>query len=130
MGDEQKERRSDQRIFFSVEDEVKGTFTFPDFHKGSLTGTVINLSESGVGLVLSKKDEMTKKIRKGDYLILTQLNGIKDLESLSNIKAEIKWILDNPTLGFFGCGCEFYDVPEHMREAIQTFIDMWITEKL
>ena len=130
MGDEKKERRGVQRIFFSVEDEVKGMFTFPDFQKGPLTGTIINLSESGVGLVLSKKDEITKKIRKGDYLILTQLNGIKDLESLSNIKAEIKWILDNPTLGFFGCGCEFHDVPEPMREAIQTFIDMWLTEKL
>ena len=130
MGDEHKERRRAQRIFFSVEDEVKGTFTFPDFHKGSLTGIVVNLSESGIGLVLSKKDETTKKIRKGDYLILTQLNGIKDLESLSDIKAEIKWILDNPTLGFFGCGCEFHDVPEPMRKAIQTFIDMWLTEKL
>jgi c-di-GMP-binding flagellar brake protein YcgR len=130
MGDEKKERRGVQRIFFSVEDEVKGMFTFPDFQKGPLTGTIINLSESGVGLVLSKKDEITKKIRKGDYLILTQLNGIKGLESLSNIKAEIKWILDNPTLGFFGCGCEFHDVPEPMREAIQTFIDMWLTEKL
>ena len=130
MGDGKKERRGVQRIFFSVEDEVKGMFTFPDFQKGPLTGTIINLSESGVGLVLSKKDEITKKIRKGDYLILTQLNGIKGLESLSNIKAEIKWILDNPTLGFFGCGCEFHDVPEPMREAIQTFIDMWLTEKL
>jgi c-di-GMP-binding flagellar brake protein YcgR len=130
MGDGKKERRGVQRIFFSVEDEVKGTFTFPDFQKGSITGTVINLSESGVGLVLSKKDEITKKIKKGDYLILSQLNGIKDLESLSNIKAEIKWILDNPTLGFFGCGCEFHEVPEPMREAIQTFIDMWLTEKL
>jgi c-di-GMP-binding flagellar brake protein YcgR len=128
MGDEKKEKREAQRIFFSVEDDVKGTFISPDSQKGSLTGAVINLSESGVGLVLSKDE--TKKIRKGDYLILTQLNGIKGLEALTNIKAEIKWILDNPALGFVGCGCEFHDLPEPMREAIQTFIDSWSLEKI
>jgi hypothetical protein len=87
------------------------------------------LSESGVGLVLSK-DETTRKIKKGDYLILTELNGIKGLESVANIKAEIKWILDNQALGFVGCGCEFHDLPEPMREAIQTFIDSWSLEKI
>jgi hypothetical protein len=128
MGDEKKEKREAQRIFFSVEDDVKGTFISPDSQKGSLTGAVINLSESGVGLALSKDE--TKKIGKGDYLILTQLNGIKGLEALTNIKAEIKWILDNPALGFVGCGCEFHDLPEPMREAIQTFIDSWSLEKI
>ena len=128
MGDEKKEKRGAHRIFFSVEDEVKGTFTFPDPQKGSLTGAIINLSESGVGLVLSKDE--TKKIGKGDYLTLTQLNGIKGLESLINIKTEIKWILDNPELGFVGCGCEFHDLPEPMKEAIQTFIDSWFVEKI
>lgn len=129
MGDEKKERRECQRVFFSVEDEVKGTFSFSGFQRGSLTGAIINLSESGVGLVLSK-DETTKKLGKGDYITLTQLNGIKGLESLSDIKTEIKWILDNQTLQFIGCGCAFHDIPEPMREAIQTFIDTWLSEKL
>jgi c-di-GMP-binding flagellar brake protein YcgR len=129
MGNGKKERRGGQRIFFSVEDEVKGTLSFPDVQKDLLTGTIVNLSASGVGLILSK-DETTKKIGKGDHVILTQLNGIKGLESVTNIKTEIKWILDDPALGFMGCGCEFHDVPEPMREAIQTFIDMWLAEKL
>jgi c-di-GMP-binding flagellar brake protein YcgR len=128
MWDEKQERRRFQRVFFAVEDEVKGTFIFTDLHKDSIICAVINLSESGIGLVLSK-DEKIKSLRKGDYLILTQLNGIKDLESLSNIKAEIKWILDNQELGFVGCGCEFHDVPESMKETIRTFIDSWSLEK-
>ena len=127
MREGQQDRRRFQRIFFAVEDDVKGTFIAPDSQQGSLTGAVINLSESGVGLALSKDE--TKTRRKGDYLILTQLNGIKGLEALTNIKAEIKWILDNPTLGFVGCGCEFHDLPEPMREAIRTFIDTWSLEK-
>ena len=129
MRDEKQERRRFQRVFFAVEDDVKGTFVFADVQKGSLTATVTNLSKAGVGLVLSK-NETTKRIREGDYLILAQLKGIKGLESLANIKAEIKWILDNPELGFVGCGCEFHDVPESMREAIHTFIDSWSLEKI
>jgi hypothetical protein len=129
MWDEEQERRKFQRIFFAVEDEVKGTFAFADVQKGSLTATVINLSESGVGLALSK-NETTKKIREGDHLIMTQLNGIKGLESLANIKAEIKWIMINPSFGFVGCGCEFHDVPKPMRELIKTFIDAWSVEKI
>ena len=129
MGDEKKEKREGKRIFFSVEDEVKGTFTFAGFQRGALTGAIVNLSESGVGLIL-RKDETTKKLGKGDYLILNQLNGIKGLEFVSDIKTEIKWILDSPTLKFIGCGCEFHEVPESMREAIQTFIDTWLIEKL
>ena len=122
MWDEKKERRRFQRVFFAVEDEVKGTFAFADVQKGSLTATVINLSESGIGLALSK-DETTKQIREGDHLILTELNGIKGLESLANIKAEIKWVLDDPSLEYVGFGCEFYDVPESMRKSLQTFVD-------
>lgn len=129
MGAEKRERRGGQRIFFSVEDEVTGTFTYPDSQEASITGTIVNLSESGVGFILGK-DETTKTPGKGDQVILTQLKGIKGLESLSNIKTEIKWILDNPALGFIGCGCEFHDVPEPMREAMQTFIDTWLVEKL
>jgi hypothetical protein len=128
MGDEKKERGGGQRIFFSVEDDVKGTFTCSDFQEVSITGTIVNLSESGVGLILSK-DETTKKLGKGDYLILNQLKGIKGLESLADITTEIKWILDNPSLIFIGFGCEFHDIPEPMREAIQTFIDTWLIER-
>lgn len=126
MVDEKKERRGSQRIFFSIEDGIQGTFASPDFHKGSLKASIINLSESGLGLALSKDEQ--KGIEKGDRVILTQINGIEGLESLANIEAEIKWILDNPSLGFIGCGCEFNDIPESMRDAIRTFVYAWNME--
>ena len=128
MWEGKQDRRRFQRIFFAVEDDVKGTFISQHSQQGLLTAVIINLSESGIGLLLSK-NETTKKLGKGDHLILTQLNGIKELESLTNIKAEIKWMMENPDLGFIGCGCEFHDVPKPMRKALQTFIDVWSLEK-
>jgi c-di-GMP-binding flagellar brake protein YcgR len=123
MVDEKKEKRRYQRIFFSIEDSIKGSFAFSDHQKGLLTANIINISEGGLGLALSK--DKKDRINKGDYVILTHIMGIQGLESLTNVEAEIRWILDNPSLGFIGCGCEFLNVPESQRDAIRIFIDSW-----
>lgn len=127
MVDKEKQRRRFQRIFFSLEDRIKGTFVFSDLQKGILTAYIINVSEGGVGLVLSKDGK--ERIGKGEHLILTQIKGNKKLELLINVEAEIKWVLDNPSLDFIGFGCEFLNVSEPMRDAIRTFIDAWRKEK-
>jgi c-di-GMP-binding flagellar brake protein YcgR len=128
MGDEIKERRKFQRVFFSIEDGIHGTFAFSDPQKGSLMATIINLSEGGLAITLSK--DKGEKIGIGDHVILTRVKGIQGLESLANIKAEIKWILDNPSLEDIGCGCEFLDMPTSMRGAIQRFVNSWHAEKI
>ncbi|MCJ7662801.1 MAG: PilZ domain-containing protein [Desulfobacterales bacterium] len=123
MVDEKKERRTSHRCFFSIEDGVKGIFAFLDLQKGLLVAHIINLSEGGLGLALSK--DKKNKVAKGDRVILTHITGIQGLESLINVDAEIKWILDNPSFEFIAFGCEFFDFPEPMRDAIGTFIDSW-----
>ena len=129
MGDAKKERRNFQRIFFSIDDGIKGKFIISNLQTelDLLTANVINLSEGGLALTISK--DRGKKIKIGDHIILTEVTGIKNLEFLANIEAEVKWILHNPSLEFVGFGCEFNDVPESMREAIKTFIDAWFIEK-
>jgi hypothetical protein len=122
MADETNERRRFQRIFFSIEDGVKGILAFSDHQRGLLVTHIINIGEGGLGLAVSadKKD----KIAKRDQVILTHITGIQGLEFLTNVDAEIKWILENSSLeGFIVCGCEFLDVPEPMRDAIGIFID-------
>jgi hypothetical protein len=123
-----EEKRRFHRIFFSLTDGVAGTFTFVNLIKGTLTAYIINLSEGGVGLVHPKeKDE--KKIEKGEALVLTQISGIQGLEPLINIEAEIKWVLDNPSLEFFGFGCEFVRMPESMHTYLRGFIASWNSGK-
>ena len=124
MVDEEKENRRFQRIFFSIEDGIKGIIAFSDHQRGLLVAHIINIGEGGLGLAVStdKKD----KIVKGDQIILTHITGMQGLESLVNVDAEIKWILENPSLEeFVVFGCEFLDVPEPMRDAIGIFIDSW-----
>ncbi|OGP53336.1 MAG: hypothetical protein A2Y65_05455 [Deltaproteobacteria bacterium RBG_13_52_11] len=124
---EGKERRRFQRIFFSLEEGVKGTFAFSDLQKGVLTARIINVSEDGLGLTISKDEK--KRIDKGDHLILSHITGIKGLESLINVEAEIKWILDYPALDRIGIGCEILNPPEAVRKKIRTFIDSLSMEK-
>jgi len=124
MVDETNERRRFQRIFFSIEDGVKGILAFSDHQRGLLVAHIINIGDGGLGLAVSK--DKKGKIAKGDQIILTHITGIQGLESLINVDAEIKWILDNPSLEeFVVFGCEFLDVPEPMRDAIGIFIDSW-----
>jgi hypothetical protein len=124
MVDEKKERRRFQRIFFSIEDGIKGILAFLDLQKGLLVAHIINISEGGLGLAVSK--DKKDKIANGDQVILTHITGIEGLESLINVDAEIKWILDNPSLEeFVVIGCEFLDLPEPMRDAIGIFMDSW-----
>jgi len=123
MVEETIERRKSQRCFFSIEDGVKGIFAFLDLQKGLLVAHIINISEGGLGLALNK--DKKNRIAQGDRVILTHITGIQGLESLINVDAEIKWIMDNPSLEFVGLGCAFLDVPEPMRDIIETFIDSW-----
>jgi hypothetical protein len=121
MVDEEKEKRRFQRIFFSIEDGIKGIIAFSDYQRGLLVAHIINIGEGGLGLAVStdKKD----KIAKRDQVILTHVTGIQGLESLVNVDAEIKWILENPSLEYILFGCEFFDLPEPMKDAIGIFID-------
>jgi c-di-GMP-binding flagellar brake protein YcgR len=127
MVQDEKERRRFHRVFFTLEEGIKGTLAFSDLQQGLLTVHIINLSEGGLGLVLGKAEK--EKIRKGYQVILTHIKGIQGLEPLVNVKAEIKWILDNPSLEFMGFGCEFINLPESMRDAIRTFIDAHARER-
>lgn len=121
MFDATQERRKYQRIFFSIEDGIKGIFAFTDHHKGLLTASIINISEGGLGLALSK--DKKNSIAQGDYVILSHITGVEGLEPLTNVEVEIKWIVDSPSLEFLGFGCEFLAVSESMKEAIRLFID-------
>ncbi len=126
MVDEEKEKRRFQRIFFSIEDGIKGIIAFLNHQRGLLVAHIINIGEGGLGLAVGK--DKKDKIAKGDQVILTHITGIQGLESLVNVDAEIKWILENPSLEYVLFGCEFLDVPEPMKDAIGIFIDSWPAE--
>jgi PilZ domain len=121
MGEEDKERRRFQRIFFSIEDGVKSILAFSDPQRGLLVAYIINIGEGGLGLAVSK--DKKEKIVKGNRVIMTHITGVAGLESLVNVDAEIKWILENPSLEYVLFGCEFLDIPQHMKDAVGTFID-------
>jgi len=127
MFDEKQERRRHQRIFFSIEDGIKGIFAFSDHQRGLLTASIINISEGGLGLALSK--DKKDRIAQRDYVILSHITGIQGLEPLTNVEAEIKWIVDNPSLEFLGFGCEFLNATESVKDAIRLFMNTRYRDK-
>ena len=128
MVDEKKERRRFQRIFFSLKDEIIGIFSFPDLQRGVLKAHIINISEGGMGLALTKDEK--NRIKKGDRVTLSQIRGINGLEPLIHVEAEIRWILDDPPLELIGFGCEFLNVTDSLQDTLRIFIDSWYRLKM
>jgi hypothetical protein len=126
MADGINERRRFQRIFFSIEDGIKGIIAFSDHRRGILVAHIINIGEGGLGLAVSK--DKKGNIAKGDQIILTHITGMQDLEFLINVDAEIKWLMEDQSLEFVVFGCKFRNIPEPMTAAIGTFIDSWPTK--
>jgi c-di-GMP-binding flagellar brake protein YcgR len=116
MGDEQ---RVYKRVEFGIEDGFIGVLTFRTDEK--LTAMIVNLSGGGLRLAVTKDD--TQRITIGDILFLERIIGAANLEFLSNIIAEIRWIKDIGLDGYFAAGCEFQKMHDQTRGQLIRFVE-------
>ena len=114
-----QDRRKNKRIFLTNEDGIEGVFKFPD--KEPITTNIMNLSSGGLQFVLDRKQ--VEKIAKGDYLQLEKIKGNEDLDFLSDIKLEVKWILDLQFFEHAGIGCEYKDASNNVVELMEKFVE-------
>ena len=120
-----REKRKFNRIPFSYNDNIIGSFTHPG-RRNKIKAHILNLSIQGLYFTLNKNDE--KMIEKGDKLILLEIKGIKNQDFIFNIEMEINRVLDYMELEHFGYGCQFIVVPESSKKQIRTFLEMWYLE--
>lgn len=120
-----REKRKFNRIPFSYNDNIIGTFTHPG-RRNKIKAHILNLSIQGLYFTLKKDDE--KMIEKGDKLILLEIKGIKNQDFIFNIEMDINRVLDYAELEHFGYGCQFIIVPESSKKQIRRFLEMWYLE--
>jgi len=87
----------------------------------TLVTPLIKSGESGIGV--NFKDKETPDLNEGDHIVLQEIQGIEGLTCISEIKAEIKWVLKYPHSGDVLCGCEFIDISIATQKKIQQFVD-------
>jgi len=64
-----------------------------------------------------------KEISTDDRLTLREIKGTKNLDFISNVELEIKWIADHQSLKHIGVGGEFLNISEEIRQQIDQFVD-------
>ena len=121
------ERRQFKRVLFTVEDGIIGTLTLPGNKHEKITAQVINISEGGICLTF--KPILNQKIKEGDRLLLTSLQGSQSKQLIINVDAEIKWISENELSNKIGTGCEFIDLLADEQKHINDMIEFWYLQK-
>lgn len=115
-------RRRFERIFFSAEDRITGSFSLADFSVYS-DAAVMDLSVGGIRLTIGK-DEFSH-LKEGERLRLIQLEGAFGLEHISHIEMEVRWVLSHPSLNHIGVGCHFLNPTPEVTEHIRVFMASW-----
>jgi c-di-GMP-binding flagellar brake protein YcgR len=87
----------------------------------SIAVNIINMSAGGLHFFLPRGS--FKRISCGDHLTLREIKGTKNLKFISNVKLEVKWIAEHPSLKHVGLGCQFLNISEKTRQQIDQFVD-------
>lgn len=122
-----EDRRQYERILFSSSDNIKGTFTFPDFQDQTLEVNVMNIGEGG--LCCSYKKDPIQKIKKGDRLILRSIDGYPPLAFLMDVDAIVRWCFENDFFDHIEFGIEFMEIDEEQLDQLQEFVESWDEEE-
>lgn len=117
-----KERRRFKRVAIPVDEGILGFIISPRLIADeSIEVKIIDLSAGGLHFFLHRSS--FKEISTGDHLILREIKGTNNLDFISNIELEVKWIADHQALKHVGLGCEFLHISDEIRQQIDQFVD-------
>ena len=116
------ERRQFRRVAIPADDGIVGFISSPRLiADDSIAVNIIDLSAGGLHFILPRGS--FKEISTDDHLTLKEIKGTKNLDFISNVELEIKWIADHQSLKHIGLGCEFLNISEEIRQQIDQFVD-------
>jgi len=122
-----EDRRKFKRILFSVEDEVAGVVSLSESDDDAMAFKIADFSAGGLRFLIQKVD--WGEIKKGDTLLLQTINGKSQLNFISDLQIEVKWIMDDPVFRHVMIGCEFSDISDTDRERIEQFVESALQER-
>jgi c-di-GMP-binding flagellar brake protein YcgR len=80
------------------------------------------LSAGGLMLALSKAK--LEQVKIGDRMHLKSLSGTVQLNFLSDIYIEIRWIKESDSPGYMSVGCELLNLSNSLKEQVIKFVDI------
>ncbi len=114
-------RRRFKRILFSAEEEVTGIISLSESDDETAAFKIADLSGGGLRFLTQKID--SGEVKSGDTLILKTIDGKSQLDFVSDLQLEVRWIMDDPRLEHAMIGCEFSGISDSDRERIEQFVE-------
>lgn len=112
--------RNDKRILFAREDDITAQVYLPKKPKKAILAFILNISEGGVGLLISR--EKVKKLKPGDTIVLKWLMTPKPLDTIDYAEVNIKNILRDEKLEYANLNCQFSHLPPETQKRIRQFV--------
>ena len=115
------ERRKYKRIVFSAKDEVTGVITWPEFGEKPFTYRISDIGAGGMRFILTK-DNSPEIISFNDTLQLVKINGKSQLEFVSGVQLEVRWVIEHDMFEHMVIGCEFVNMAADVQKQIDDFV--------
>ena len=116
------EKRKFKRIVFSASDEVMGVVTWPEVGDQPFTYRVSDIGAGGMRFILTK-DTAPQIIDFNDTLHLRQIKGMSQLEFISGVEMEVRWVIEHEMFEHIVIGCEFVKIAEDVQKQIDDFVE-------
>lgn len=123
MSGEFTERRQYTRMYFSAEDGIVSSFTVPGLEEENFSGVVMDISEGGMCLSIAMENRVA--ISEGGSLLIRRFMGTPKLQSIVDVAASVRWIIELEGLKNITVGCEFLNLIPDYKELINKFINSW-----
>jgi len=121
MVNENVDRRTHRRAYFSISDNIVGIYIFYGKTEIGFNAPILNLSRAGLHFTLNKNLGIFPMAE--DRFGFVKIEGKATLDFEFNIELGIKWILEHESLTHISCGCEFIHSSKPDLDLISEFID-------
>jgi c-di-GMP-binding flagellar brake protein YcgR len=115
-----KEKRENERVFFTLEENIGVTVDFFGQDK-TIPATLLSISSGGLSFAATKKEK--KNIQEGDTLIVSRLHLPGLHEAIARIEVEVKHILFYKDYDRMSIGCAFKNPPDLIKKKIEEFVN-------
>ncbi|MBU0481274.1 MAG: PilZ domain-containing protein [Proteobacteria bacterium] len=116
-----REQRVHERIYFTSETEVVGTFHPVNAPENAFFARILNMSLGG--LFASIRLDRDLKLKTNDLLVLNEIHSNSIINQTTNILLEVRWTHDQGMFDYLGCGCQFIEITDDGLQQIRKLLE-------
>jgi hypothetical protein len=120
------EKRRYPRIYFPADLVVSGTIAQADTPAAGFPVTILNLSEGGLFLTLSK--EKGQLFQGQNSFLFKGMIGPAPFNLAQELVMAVRWVLGNEMMANIGYGCEFVAPPSPCVEQLRGMVDHFLMD--